>query len=75
MCAGWKEHTREVLDCVFCTLCMVDLLRPAGITKTATSKARNDHKTLGRLGLDCDKILGHKYSFPNKHFLDYDRYI
>jgi len=46
----------------------------AGIAKTATGKACNECKTLGRLGPDCVKILGHKCSFPNRRFLDSDRH-
>jgi len=44
-----------------------------GIAKTPTGKACNEYKTLGRLGLDCVKMLGHKCSFPNRHFLDSGR--
>jgi len=39
----------------------------AGIAKTAAGEASKECKTLGWLGLDCVKMLGHS------HFLDYGR--
>jgi len=41
----------------------------AGIPKTATGKACNEYKTLVQLALVFVKMLGHKCSFPNSHFL------
>jgi len=45
----------------------------AGIAKTATGKTFNEYKALGRLELDCVKMLRHKCSFPNSLFLDFGR--
>jgi len=45
----------------------------AGIVKAATGKACNECKAFGQLGLVCFKMLGHKCSFPNSHFLDSGR--
>jgi len=45
----------------------------AGITKTVTGKACNACETVGRLGLNCVKILGCESSYPNRRFLDSDR--
>jgi len=58
---------REVIDYIY--ICFVlfvwfawaELL--AGIIKAETGKAYNECKTLGRLELDCVKILGHESSF------------
>jgi len=46
---------------------------PACIVKIITGEACNECKTLGRLGLDWVKILGHGSSFPNRRFLVSDR--
>jgi len=53
MCACLKAHMREVIDCfaLFAWLARAALL--AGIVKAARSKACNECKTLGQLGLVC----------------------
>jgi len=61
---------REVIDmcfALFSWFAWEKLL--AGIAKTATGKAYNVCKTLGGLKLDCVQILGHEFSFQNRHFL------
>jgi len=45
----------------------------AGIAKTTTGKACNECKTLGRLGLVCDLMLGQKCSFSNSRLFDSGR--
>ena len=59
---------REVINYVFSALSMVLLGRPLGDMDKA-GKACNECKTLGRLELECVKILGHESSFPNRRFL------
>jgi len=45
---------REVIDYVFCAICMVcPAALLAGIAKIATGKARNECKTVGQLDLVC----------------------
>jgi len=56
---------------LFAWLARADLF--AGIAKTTTGKACNECKTLGRLGRDCVKMLGHKCNFPCSRFLDSGR--
>jgi len=70
------ERTHEI-DYVFWALWPLQWFARAvllaGIVKTATGNACKKCKTLGQLGQVCVKMLGHKCSFSNSHFLDSGR--
>jgi len=51
MCACLKAYMREVIDYVFCVLCMV--CPGSAVSRNCQDKACNESKTLGQLGLVC----------------------
>jgi len=56
MCSCLKEHISEVIDCVFCALCMACSGSAVSWNRqdpNPTGKACNECKTLDQLGLVC----------------------